>query len=334
MNASINASKSLTFNYSKEDYVNWIKNLREQFADKKFEDRIHYPEDFASGFARTKIIEPGLSYRIVDYTLNSHLDYNRVPTNEFCLMLYFYELEFEEKVYCRVGSTVLESNDKFYSVALMTHNHTDQHVSFKKGTSVKGLSVKISEEWLKKNIKDFTPAKLELIKQQECIINFISTKQRKILYDIFSNDAAAFLPELFVKSRVLRLTEQFLTNLCNMGLYTIPEFTNQKDFQSLLKIEHLLLKNFNMDFPSIETLAKTAYMSESKLKKLFKKAYGMAPYEYYQKNRMHKAKELLRLRTHKISEVGALLGYQNMSNFSAAFKKEFDYLPSQAHQVF
>jgi AraC-like DNA-binding protein len=31
--------------------------------------------------------------------------------------------------------------------------------------------------------------------------------------------------------------------------------------------------------------------------------------------------------------VGTMLGYQNMSNFSVAFKKEFNVLPSECQQV-
>jgi AraC-like DNA-binding protein len=109
--------------------------------------------------------------------------------------------------------------------------------------------------------------------------------------------------------------------------------TSQKDFHSLITIEHQLLNNYGSEFPSIENLAKAAYMSESKLKKLFKQAYGMAIYQYYQKNRMHKAKELLVSKKYTITQVGAMLGYQNMSNFSVAFKKEFNVLPSEYQQV-
>jgi AraC-like DNA-binding protein len=249
-------------------------------------------------------------------------------------MIYFYELSFDLKAYCKAGNTVIESDEDYFSAAVVTHSLIPQAIIFKKGTVVRGLSIQIDEAWLKTNIQDFTPEKLEMIRQKDCLVDFISAKQRKILHDIFENTSQTQLPELFIRSRVLRITEQFLTNLCNHGLHPIPQFTNQKDFQALLKVEHLLSKKYNEDFPSIEALAKTAYMSESKLKKLFKKAYGMAPYEYYQKNRMHKAKELLHSRKHSVSQVGSMLGYQNMSNFSAAFKKEFACLPSQVQEIF
>jgi AraC-like DNA-binding protein len=70
-------------------------------------------------------------------------------------------------------------------------------------------------------------------------------------------------------------------------------------------------------------------MSESKLKKLFKQSFGMGLYEYYQKNRMHRAKEFILSAKYSISQVGSKLGYQNLSNFSAAFRKEFHCLPSE-----
>ncbi|MGG9960464.1 helix-turn-helix domain-containing protein [Ferruginibacter sp. SUN106] len=333
MNALNLGTNPLVFNYYQEDYEKWVTDFGNHIKAITLADRIEYPKNFAAGYAKAKNVEPGLSYRIVNYTLHTDLECMRTAANELHLMLYFYEIQFDEKVYCKTGSTIIESNDKYYSIALMTNSLTPQHLRLKKGTIVKGLSVQLSEAWLKENIKDLTPEKLEMIKQKDCITDFISAKQRKVLNDIFISSEQSLLPGLFIKSRVLRLTEQFLTRLCHRGLTNMPEFANLKDFQAIVKVEHLLLKNFSADFPSIEALAKTAYMSKSKLKKLFKKAYGMAIYQYYQKNRMHKAKELLGSRKHNISQVGAMLGYQNLSNFSVAFKKEFSYLPSEIQEI-
>ncbi|MFN5133966.1 MAG: helix-turn-helix domain-containing protein [Chitinophagaceae bacterium] len=68
---------------------------------------------------------------------------------------------------------------------------------------------------------------------------------------------------------------------------------------------------------------------ESKLKSNFKQVYGTGIYEYYQKNRMRKARNMLITNNYTIKEVGLKLGYTNLSNFSLAFKKEFGVLPSQ-----
>jgi AraC-like DNA-binding protein len=333
MGAADIANKPMVFNYQQEDYEKWVKRFGSHIKAETFENRVQYPENFATGYAMAKIIDDGLSYRVVNYTLNTDLEYRRLPVDDLQVMIYFYELNFEGTVYCKTGKTVIEASDKYYSVALMTNSLTHQNLILKKGTSVKGLSIQITAGWLKNNITHLTPEKLAFIMQKECVLDFITAKQRKILSNIYENAAESHLPDLFIKSRVLRLTEQFLDNLCNRGISEMPASTNQKDFQALVKVEHILTQKYNEGFPSIELLAKTAYMSESKLKNLFKKAYGMAIYQYYQKNRMHKAKEFLKAQKHSVSQVGTMLGYQNLSNFSVAFKKEFSFLPSEYHEV-
>jgi AraC-like DNA-binding protein len=333
MNLPSGQNKSLIFNYVQEDYEKWVQNFAHHLKITGHDERLLYPAEIGSGYTKAKILESGFSYRIANYILNSNIEYQRTPSDKFQLILYFYQLEFEQGVYCKIDDTVIESSDKTYNIALMTTSHTNEKVVFKNGTAVKGLSVQLNEDWLMANIKDFDTHKNEMARKKSCIIDFISAKQRKILNDIFNRSENTAMPELFIKSRVLRLTEQFLSALCRKGLTEVPEFTNQKDFQALLKVETVLLQNFAGQFPSIESLAKTALMSESKLKKLFKKAFGLAPYEYYQKNRMHKAKEMLCSRNRSVTQVGIMLGYQNMSNFSTAFKKEFNFLPSQAHEM-
>lgn len=327
------SNKPMVFNYQQEDFEKWMQKFATHLNSTAEKDRLQYPNELGKGYAKARTIEPGLSYRIADYVLHTDLEYRRAPSDNFQVILYFYQLSFEESVYCKIDDTIIESSEKFYSVALMTSSFTSANIIFKKGTRVKGLSVQIDGTWLQENMKDFDAYKLELARQKTYIIDVITAKQRKILDDIFAGFESAYFPELFIKSRVLRLTEQYLTGVCKRGLSEVPDFTNHKDFHALLKVENMLLQNYNGLFPSIETLAKTALMSESKLKKLFKKAFGLAPYEYYQKNRMHRAKELLRSRKHSVTQVGSMLGYQNMSNFSTAFKKEFDYLPSQVHEI-
>jgi AraC-like DNA-binding protein len=327
------AAKPMVFNYQQEDYEKFVEQLGNQIKAETVQNQIEYPEEFADGYTKAKILEPGLSYRLANYTLNTDLECTRTPATELHIMLYFYEYCSPDTLFCKIGNTVIENNDTYYRVALLTNSYTPQHLKLKKGTSAKGLSIQISEDWLKKNIAGISAEKLASIKQKDCVVDFVSAKHLKILNDIFNNAINSNLPELFVKSRVLRLTENFLNNICKRGLSEMPDFTSQKDFHALIKVEHLLLQSRSVDFPSIESLAKAAYMSESKLKKLFKQAYGMAIYQYYQKNRMHKAKELLVSKKYSITQVGTMLGYQNMSNFSVAFKKEFNVLPSEHQQV-
>ena len=70
-------------------------------------------------------------------------------------------------------------------------------------------------------------------------------------------------------------------------------------------------------------------MSDSKLKKIFKMVYGLPIYEYFQKHRMQRARLMLLSGSYSIKDVGYTLGYSNLSNFTLAFKKEFNKLPSE-----
>jgi AraC-like DNA-binding protein len=331
MNNVANYSENkMVFSYQQDNFENLVKSFAQQVNARQLEDRIEYPAALADGYAKARQIEPGFSYLVINNTINADWTYKRIPTKEFRLMLYFYEVQFEDKIYCKINNSVIENTDKFYSIALLTNSQTSCEFKLQKGTKVKALSIEVTTDWLRNNFASFCEEK---IKAKDCVIDFISAKQRNILEAIFNDGGGTQFPELFIKSQVMRLTEQFLNTLCTRGLTDIPDYVSQKDFQSLQQIEHILLKNYCGDFPSIEGLSKMAYMSESKLKKLFKKAYGMAPYEFYQKNRMHKAKDMLTKNKQTVSQVGAYLGYQNMSNFSAAFKKEFNVLPSQVHQL-
>jgi AraC-like DNA-binding protein len=134
-------------------------------------------------------------------------------------------------------------------------------------------------------------------------------------------------------NRVLRLLEGFLENILKYGISGNTFPTSPGDVQNLLKVESYLLDNYSSGFPSIEKLARMSCMSATKLKAIFKKAFGMGMYEYYHTNRMHKAKELLSSGLYSISDVGDMIGYQNLSNFSNAFRKKFNCLPKDFNKI-
>jgi AraC-like DNA-binding protein len=208
-----------------------------------------------------------------------------------------------------------------------------QRLELVANTIVKGLTIQLTDEWLSEKIKQENTANYALFKEKNVFKFFLTPKSKKLLNEIFCENLTSATPELHMNTRVLRILEGFLENILQNGTsenaFPFPE----KDFQSILKVESLLVENYTSGFPKIENLSRIALMSETKLKTFFKKAFGMGLYEYYQKNRMHKAKELLATCKYSVSEVGSLIGYQNLSNFSNAFKKEFGQLPKDSNKI-
>jgi AraC-like DNA-binding protein len=57
--------------------------------------------------------------------------------------------------------------------------------------------------------------------------------------------------------------------------------------------------------------------------------YQEAPGKWFQRKRLNKAREMLSAHKVKPSEIFMDFGYDNLSNFSAAFKNQFGYSPKQ-----
>ena len=76
-----------------------------------------------------------------------------------------------------------------------------------------------------------------------------------------------------------------------------------------------------------------AMMSSTKLKSKFKTVYGMKLYEFYNRNRLEKAKEMLLSGSYSVKEAGLEIGFSNLSNFAKAFKKEFGVLPKEMLRI-
>ncbi|WP_412766899.1 helix-turn-helix domain-containing protein [Tenacibaculum polynesiense] len=70
-------------------------------------------------------------------------------------------------------------------------------------------------------------------------------------------------------------------------------------------------------------------MSLSTFKRNFVKEYQTSPGKWFRDKRLLKAKELLKNANVTPSDIYLELGYQNLSNFSAAFKKKFKISPSE-----
>ncbi len=102
----------------------------------------------------------------------------------------------------------------------------------------------------------------------------------------------------------------------------------EADSRHLSTAEKIIVNNLTTVFPGIDAIAQQVHMSPTKLKTLFKTVYGKPLLQYYQEKQMLLALELLRIEKRSVKDVAAILGYNNTSNFTLAFKKYHQFLPS------
>jgi len=102
-----------------------------------------------------------------------------------------------------------------------------------------------------------------------------------------------------------------------------------REIENVRKVEAIITADITQPCPAAEVLSREASMSTTKLKKLFKEIYDRPIYQYYQYYRMLKAKGMLLSGKYAVKEVAIFLGYENISNFTIAFKKIIGVLPGK-----
>ena len=103
-----------------------------------------------------------------------------------------------------------------------------------------------------------------------------------------------------------------------------------QDLENIFKVSEMLRNPLEKQAPTIRQLAKAAHMSPSKFKDLFRKVFGKPPLAYRNKIRMEYARNALQSGDCTPTEISYRLGFAHPSNFTAAYKRYFQGLPSSA----
>lgn len=197
------------------------------------------------------------------------------------------------------------------------------------------FTVVMTKEFLKKiilNSENNSTHLLSLLEDRPfCFYETLYPEQifriSKLVHELSENANHQF-KTLFYKAVVFDILYNFLNRLVARDNITFHNKIHPADIEKLAKIQKQIFNFPNLP-PSIDELAKSASMSSSKLKGLFKQIYGTSIYHYYLSIRMQEAKKLLEIDKLSISEVGYKLGYTNLSHFAQVFRKYHGVLPSE-----
>jgi len=132
--------------------------------------------------------------------------------------------------------------------------------------------------------------------------------------------------KLLLHSAVLDFIYWQLTAVANT--VDKPKITTREKYQ-LETARDYLLKDLSLA-PTIADISHAVGLNQCKLKKGFKTLYGNSIYAHFQAERMKKA--MLLLKDYNVTETAMILGYSNVSHFSAAFRKQFNIQPRDARK--
>lgn len=323
-----------SINYNHTDYQKLVGELAQKMNGKVKANRLDIPEHIANGYFKYIPLSHGLQCMLSDYTLNEDFYMQRNKSDKEFYVLRFDEISISDTLMVKIDKDYIWEKNQNRASVFLTSSLYDFAYLASKETSQKSINILITRKWLQQflDIKSLDEVLQKYLQLKTDAYNFapFDIEYRQLFNEIFENNDAA-LKQSVVENRIMMMIEKFLKHLCqNLSQITEKEKVklSPHEIKRLMEVEACLVKDFSAP-PPIFFLCRVAAMSATTLKNKFKKLYGNNLYEYFQKSRMHRARVLIMSKKYSIKEIGSQLGYANLSNFAAAFKKEFKKLPSK-----
>lgn len=153
----------------------------------------------------------------------------------------------------------------------------------------------------------------------------VSGKIHGVIQDIKSCIYKGLTRKIYMESKIyelIALSHYSLDQDKNVGKFT------GNDIERIKFAAQIIQDNIDKPYTIIELARKTG-INQTKLKEGFKAVFGETVFGYLQEIRMKKASRYLTDTSLSIQEISHLSGYQNVSNFSIAFKRTFGYPPTK-----
>jgi AraC-like DNA-binding protein len=310
----------IRLNYSQNPYENLLKLYARELGIKVKNNCLKLPDHIGEGVIRASRLGNGLQILLSDYQRREDLLFNSKKSDTAG-----YLLRFEEMI---PSSAATPSK----SAVFLTTTTRDQITLQTSGTQVKIVAVFFDDAWIRDFLSGETEGDLLLKFLTSNISSYVyeqmDNEYHRLMNEILGSDALADFEMMIVHNRIMLLIERFFIRMYLK--MTDAHFTlkiSGDDIARLKLVETELLKDFSLQ-PSLVKLSKLAAMSPSKLKISFKEMFGMPIYQYFQKQRMNKAKAMLLSKKYSIPQIGDELGFSSISSFTKAFKKSFDQVPA------
>lgn len=323
------------FSYKYCDHIDYLHELAKAAGVKVIDNTIVLPASMGSGYIKVVELANGLQVLINECVITQEVRFCRQPVADESYTLRFDEVKNLKKLTIQIDEDKLNEEEQVYSGAFLTNSLIDFSYTANAGIEDRCINIFFTAEWLKNyaGISASDEAFAAYLSLKTATFNFevLNFEYRALMEEIFEIKDDHPMQKVMLQNRVMLLIERFFRSLYSrMGQPKKSNVViNDDSIKRMMQVESILVRNLSEQPPTIPVLARTAMMSETKLKNLFKTIYGMGLYEYYQKNRMLKARQLLRSKKYSVKEAGMALGFKNLSNFTIAYKKEFNTLPSE-----
>lgn len=236
---------------------------------------------------------------------------------------------FATTVFTEENTKSKRENRLYWAVILKYEGETIYTVNGRKIVSNKNnliiLPKGCSYEWQCVKKGSFTAIEFESDLAFSDIFTFNIKNCDKILHLMkFTEQIMTTKPDMYNMKAINNTYSVILSLIENCTTHYV---NNDKKFKIQPAID-FISKNYNKEIKNDE-LAKICNISTVYFRKLFKNITGTSPIAYTHNIRIEKAKEMLKSDYGSITDIATSLGFNNIYEFSKAFKKHTGFSPSK-----
>src|SRR6185312_4146753 len=303
----------VTYSFQLENFEEWLADFATKLGTPLHDRILTLPSGLGEGIMLARNVNSNFSYAIMNFKLTADLEMHR-ETGSKSFMISFNQVETHRDP--SAGVAPPDKRPYFRNDIFLAEAADSATLRLSAGTTVKRLLILCSHDlagqYLPQELFDKLAsfAKANSNSENPLLINLTHRTMLKEIFGIGDGDPLSQIRRL---SSVIHLIERSLHSFLRQEQATLPRTVKKTDLESMQHIERILSSRLE-GFPSLESLAHEVFMSTSKLKNLFKQVYGHTLYDYYNKSRLQRARDLLTNGQVSIKQAGSEIGFSNLSH--------------------
>lgn len=322
----------LSFKYSQESFQQWIKKMSKDLGTEPVNGFIQLPPSLGKGFLFGADYGKILSVSIQHFNFSRDFIIERPAIKNQGVFIYFNDIKVSTFFSVSTGKDISTSPKGERKNIYFSSGKETVIVESGKNNTLKRVGLFIPYTTIQMFFDEKQVQRIiQIIENTETQLNRIAITPRfqHLLDEIYLLKHSDELYKLKAFHKCAMLMNYFFQSLYDESLIDIRwTHFSKTDAANLETIEEILNDPETVDFPGIDLLAKKAFMSPTKLKKLFKKLHNTTIYSYYNSMRLKKARLLLESGNYSVKNAAEEIGFKSIGHFAAAYKKEFGKLPN------
>lgn len=321
----------ISFEFDHTDFHSLLQALAARLGTTVENGCMNIPPLFGKGYVRALRLPNGLGVCIMENTVNTDILLKRVRRDIAYFILAFDDVRMSGRFRQIVAGETENIQPPVYAGVSLGSTLFDNTLIAYRNFSLKGIRVMFPASWLSRYFgigeEDDLLADYLSCKTRKLTLEPLDMEYRNWMDDIFQADLDSPVYLATIENRVMMMMERFFSRLEANVKEAKYKKLDKSDIYTMMKVEADISHPEMVDLPSMEVLAERYGLPEAKLKRLFRDIYGYPIYQYFQRCRLDRARELLMRGGHSVKEAGLAVGFKGLSNFSRAFRHVYGILP-------